>query len=99
MELMKRYRINNLYFFLTKNVDFILRREIRIRYNSSQEDRNFIKISVARAMTAEKGFIQVTSDNTQVFLQKKRLITIYVISSLFQVSNTFRLTLLTINRK
>ena len=76
MQLMKRYRINNLYFFLTKHVDFIC---YCIKYDSSQEDRNFIKISVARVMSAVKGFIQVTSDNTQVFLQKKVLITIYAI--------------------
>ena len=50
----------------------ILRREICIEYNSSQEDRNLIEISVAGVMSVVKGFIQMTSNNTQVFLQKEK---------------------------
>ena len=49
-----------------------------------------IRISVAGVMLVVKGLIQVTSDNTQALLQKT-LFTINVISSLFKVSNTFRL--------
>ena len=44
--------------------------EICDEYNSRQDARNLIRISVAGVMLVVKGLIQVTSDNTQALLQK-----------------------------